>query len=142
QPNYPSYGGPPPPNFYPPSINPGLISGPPNYPPYSGSPYPPNYGPYGGPPPPHFPPSGNNAGIINELEKATNIDLNRDGRIGGSPNYPSYNQPYGGESCASHYGSYNGPPPPNFYTPGNGAGLIGEFEKATNIDLNHDGRIG
>ncbi|CAM2724364.1 unnamed protein product, partial [Rotaria socialis] len=91
--------------------------------------YPPAYNSYGGPPhPPNF--QSGNQGMINELEKATNIDLNHDGRIGGGPapfpNYPPAYNAYGG--------------PPNFQS-GN-QGMINELEKATNIDLNHDGRIG
>ncbi|CAF3897647.1 unnamed protein product, partial [Rotaria sordida] len=48
--------------------------------------------PYPGPShPPNFHQPGNQ-GFINELEKATNIDLNGDGRIGSGPapfsNYP------------------------------------------------------
>ncbi|CAF4642576.1 unnamed protein product, partial [Rotaria socialis] len=61
--------------------------------------YPPAYNSYGGPPhPPNF--QSGNQGMINELEKATNIDLNHDGRIGGGPapfpNYPPAYNAYGG----------------------------------------------
>ncbi|CAF3570539.1 unnamed protein product [Rotaria sp. Silwood1] len=147
-PTYNPYGGPPPlplPNFNQ-SGNPGLInelekatnidlnrdgrigSGPAPF-----QNYPPTYNPYGGPPPPpNFQQSGN-PGLINELEKATNIDLNRDGQIGGGPSsFPNYHPPYN---------PYGGPPPPNFQQSGN-PGLINELEKATNIDLNRDGQIG
>ena len=155
-PQYPTYGsGPPPagpfPNMYPPGNNSGLINeleratnidlnhdgrigGQPNYPP--------QYPPFGtAPPPASFPnmyPPGNNSGLINELERVTNIDLNRDGRIGGQSSYP----PMGDASCASAYGTYSNPPLPSsgFNQPGDG--LISELEKATNIDLNRDGRIG
>ncbi len=146
-PNYQHFGG----SAYPPSPN--------SY----GAPFPNSYGPpppnsYGAPPlppPSNFPQPG--SGLINELEKATNIDLNGDGRIGASPNYPpNYHQfggppyppppnPYGGPPPNSYGGpppnSYGGPPPSNFPQPG-GSGLINELEKATNIDLNGDGRIG
>ncbi|CAF2600413.1 unnamed protein product [Rotaria sp. Silwood2] len=146
-PPYNPYGGPPhPPNFNQ-SGNPSLINelekatnvdlnhdgriggGPPSF-----SNYPPPYNPYGGPPhPPNFNQSGNPS-LINELEKATNVDLNHDGRIGGGPpSFSNYPQPYN---------PYGGPPfPPNFNQSGN-PGLINELERATNIDLNHDGRIG
>ena len=112
----------------------GRIGGQPNYPP--------QYPPYGAAPPaapfPNMYPPGNNSGLINELERATNIDLNRDGRIGGQPNYP----PMGDASCASAYGTYSNPPLPSFGFNQPGDGLISELEKATNIDLNRDGRIG
>ncbi|CAF1176033.1 unnamed protein product [Rotaria magnacalcarata] len=50
--------------------------------------YPQSYNSYGGPP--NF--QSGNSGMINELEKATNIDLNHDGRIGGGPApFPNYN---------------------------------------------------
>jgi hypothetical protein len=98
--------------------------------------------------------------MINELEKATNIDINGDGRIGGQPSYPpnyppNFNSyggppnypptgypPYGGPPNYPPYGGPSYPPPQssNFNQPG--SGLINELEKATNIDLNHDGRIG
>ncbi|CAF4454539.1 unnamed protein product, partial [Adineta steineri] len=93
--------------------------------------------------PPNFNQTGN-SGLINELEKATNIDINHDGRIGGGPsNYPPPNsQPFGGPSYPPPPNSYNGPGyPPNFNQSGNDS-MINELEKATNIDLNHDGRIG
>lgn len=103
------YGHPPPHNQY----------GPPGYPPqynqYGGAPCPPNYDPYGGqpnynqygggacpppmnqygapgygPPPQH----GSGGGLINTLEKVTHMDLNGDGRVGGS-GYPQQYPPYG-----------------------------------------------
>lgn len=90
---------------------------PPQYGPYGGAPCPPNYGgaygyppnygmappppphgqyaPYGGAPGYGHPPAhhgGGGGGLLNQLEKATGMDLNGDGRIGGS-GYP--HQPYG-----------------------------------------------
>ncbi|CAF1602441.1 unnamed protein product [Adineta ricciae] len=145
-PNYPPFGGPPPPPSYGQPggggsmINEleratnidlngdGRIGGgpsypPPNFPPYGGP-------PYNGPPPPNFNQYGGNS-MINELEKATNIDLNHDGRIGGGPSYPPNYPPFGGP-----------PPPPSYGQPGGGSSMISELERATNIDLNGDGRIG
>ncbi|CAF4662031.1 unnamed protein product, partial [Rotaria magnacalcarata] len=73
--------------------------------------YPQSYNSYGGPP--NF--QSGNSGMINELERATNIDLNHDGRIGGGPApFPNYPQ---------SYNSYGGPP--NFQS-GN-SGMINEL---------------
>jgi hypothetical protein len=80
--------------------------------------------------------------MMNQLEKATNMDLNGDGRIGGYPTHPPNYNPYGVPPYAPHFDSYSGPAhPSNFHQPG-GGGLINQLEKVTNMDLNGDGRIG
>ena len=70
---------------------------------------------------------GGGGGLMNQLEKATHMDLNGDGRVGGgygqAPQYqqhggagypPQYNQ-YGGAPCPPNYGSYGAPGyPPNY----------------------------
>ena len=145
QPNAPFYPPPPPPNYQPPGggfVNEleratnidlngdGRIGGQPPFPPNFQQPNAPFYPPL---PPPNFQPPG--GGFVNELERATNIDLNGDGRIGGQPAYPhNFQQPN-----APFYPPPP-PPPPNFQPPG--SGLLNELERATNIDLNGDGRIG
>ncbi|CAF5220251.1 unnamed protein product [Rotaria magnacalcarata] len=110
------YGHAPPPNQYgppgyPPQYNQyGGAPCPPNYGAYGGPGYPPNYNQYGGgyPPPPmnqYGAPGyasapyqggggggGMGGGLINQLEKVTHMDLNGDGRVGGSGYRPPHNQ--------------------------------------------------
>lgn len=55
--------------------------------------------------------------MMNQLERATHMDLNGDGRIGGAPAYghaPPYNQ-YGPQHYPPQYGYAPPPPPPNQY---------------------------
>ncbi|CAF0797343.1 unnamed protein product [Adineta ricciae] len=62
---------------------------------------------------------GGGGGLLNQIERATHMDLNGDGRIGGGvPHYnqygapggypPQYNQ-YGAPPCQPNYGPYGGP---------------------------------
>ncbi len=94
-PQYNQYGGAPcPPNYggY------GGPSYPPNYNQYGGAPCPPQFNQYGAPgygPAPHYGGGGGaGGGLINQLEKVTGMDLNGDGRIGGS-GYPQNHNQYG-----------------------------------------------
>ena len=64
--------------------------------------------------------SGGADGITNQVEKATNMDLNGDGRIGGG-----HGQPHAKKSGGA-----------------GGGGLMNQLEKATHMDLNGDGRVG
>ncbi|CAF0923755.1 unnamed protein product [Rotaria sp. Silwood1] len=91
-PQYNQYGGAPPcPSNY------GPYGGPPNYNQYGGAPYPPQVNQYGGPgygAAPYHGGSSGGGGLINQLEKATGMDLNGDGRVGGS-GYRQPHNPYG-----------------------------------------------
>jgi hypothetical protein len=95
-PNHNQYGG----GGYP--QNYGQYGGggcPPNYNQYSGAPCPPQYNQYGAPgygPTPQYSHGGGGGGgagggLINQLERATGMDLNGDGRIGGAGYPPNYN---------------------------------------------------
>ena len=112
------YGHAPPQHHYNQYGGAGYAPPPPQYgAPYGGAPCPPNYGgaygypqnygmappppqgqypPYGGAPAYGYPPAhhgGGGGGLLNQLEKATGMDLNGDGRIGGGAGYPR--PPYG-----------------------------------------------
>lgn len=82
----PNYGAPPGPQY-------NQQYGPPGY-----APGPQNYGQYGPPggyaPNPHQG-GGGGGGLINQLEKATHMDLNGDGSVGGAGHgYNQYNRHY------------------------------------------------
>ena len=69
-------------------------------------------------------------GITAKLERATHVDFNRDGVIGGHRPAPG-----GGKnrrlinSCSSQWIFFS-------------LGLVGKIERATHIDINRDGYIG
>jgi len=93
---------------------------------------------------------------MNQIEKATGMDLNGDGRVGGAGHAPQYNQ-YGAPSgYPPNYNQY-GPPQGQQYNQyggapgyghnphqggGAGGGLMDQLERATGMDLNGDGRVG
>lgn len=109
---------------------------------------------------------------MNQIEKATHMDLNGDGRIGGggyghappyqgayggAPGYPPQHGPYQGgyppqqnyyaPPPPAPYGAYGAgpgyaPPPPPHHSGGPGGGFINQLERMTHMDLNGDGRIG
>lgn len=93
-PQYPPQYGyappPPPPNQYGPPGYPPQYGQAPPYNPYGAPGYGPQYNQYGAPPPHHG--GGAGGGIINQLERATGMDLNGDGRIGGGhpQHYPRH----------------------------------------------------
>lgn len=69
-------------------------------------------------------------GLLNQAEKVTGVDLNGDGRIGGSSAHGPYQNQY-------HAHGY---PQPS--AAGASNNLMNKLEKVSGVDLNGDGRIG
>lgn len=105
--------------------------------------------------------------MINQLERATGMDLNGDGRVGGGYGHPQQQYYPPPQQCyPPPPQQYYAPPPQQYYPPpqqyppqqygapgyapgyapaphhGGGGGLINTLEKVTHMDLNGDGRIG
>ena len=79
--------------------------------------------------------TGGGGGMMNQLEKATHMDLNGDGRVGGGM---ASGQQYG-QQQGQHYGQQYGQPSGG--GGGMGGGFMNQLEKATHMDLNGDGRV-
>jgi hypothetical protein len=107
-------------------------------------------------------PGGAGGGMLDKVEQTINMDLNRDGRIGGGGgmgNNQQYNQ-YGGQGYPpnnnqqyNEYGGQGYPPNNNQFGGGGfgqnpqqggggGGGFMGQLENMTGMDFNGDGRVG